>query len=76
MLDACLVEKNGRTTMAGLEDKWHGSPLIDGSNGHGILIGNRSAISIDNRGATSISNHCAISIDNRGARDSTSVVLC
>jgi hypothetical protein len=49
---------------------------MDGSNGHGILVGNRGAISIDNHSATSISNRCAISIDNCGTRDSASVVLC
>ena len=52
-----------------------GHLLINGNNGHGILVRNRGTISIDNRGATSIGNRCAINIDNHGTRDSTSVVL-
>ena len=55
--------------------KWHGPPVIDGSNGHDILVGNHGAISIDNHGATSIDNWYAVSIDICGAKDSASVVL-
>jgi hypothetical protein len=56
-------------------DKWHGSPVIDDSDGHGILVGNRDTISIENCDATNISNRYAISIDNCGTKDSASVVL-
>jgi hypothetical protein len=43
--------------------------INNGSNGHGILVGNYDAISMDNHSATSIGNRCTISIDNHGARE-------